>query len=250
MYSKYSYQLKNGAIFVADSHYSPKKTIFLEFLEYIESLENKPSQMIFLGDNFDLLVGQVKEHKYKYHKIIKLINELSIDIEIIYFEGNHDFNISNLFPNIKVFPIQKQPLLLKDNNINILASHGDCYSNKSYMFYSKIIRNDFVGRLLTLFNLNFFLINKIEEKLEKKSICGKWDLTKVAKSRIEIFNKMFNPIFGKIDFLIEGHFHQSGKYRFQEIPETTYIATPSLYCTKDIVVYENNSFIKKKFYDI
>jgi UDP-2,3-diacylglucosamine hydrolase len=243
------YNLKEGAIIVADSHFSLKKQQFLKFLEYINLLENKPSQLIFLGDNFDLLIGQIEEHKYKYHSIIKLINRLSNEIEIIYFEGNHDYNIANLFPNLDVIPIQKQPLLFKDGNLNFLFSHGDCYGNKSYQIFTKIIRNSMVVRLISLFNINYYFVKKIEDKLEQKFICKKFDLKEVAKKRILLFNNMFNTIFGKIDFVVEGHFHQSGKYKFDE-SKTIYVATPSLHCSSEIVIYENQNFTKKKFYDI
>jgi UDP-2,3-diacylglucosamine hydrolase len=248
------YNLKDGAIFVADSHFAQDKQQFLEFLEYIDALETKPVQMIFLGDNFDLLVGQIKEHKYKYHYILKLINDLSKEIEIIYFEGNHDFNLKVFFPNIDVIPIQKQPLLFQDDSSNFIFSHGDCYGSASYDIFAKIIRSSIVVRVLSLFDFSYFFIKKIEDKLSKKSICGKWDLSQVAKKRVKLFNEMFNPIFGKIDFVVEGHFHQSGKYKFDtdntKDTATTYIATPSLHCSSEVVIYENKSFIKKKFYDI
>jgi UDP-2,3-diacylglucosamine hydrolase len=122
------HRIKNGAIFIADAHENDKRDKFYRFLECIESKKITTPQLFLMGDMFDLLVGKVEYSVKKYQKYIDLIEKISLHVEVFYFEGNHDFALSNLFKNVKVIPIQLQPMkfVLEDNTL-VYLSHGDKY---------------------------------------------------------------------------------------------------------------------------
>ena len=85
--------LKKRAIFVADSHFSEVNVEFLSLLEKIKNEEIKTPQLFLMGDMFDFISGESRYFIKLNQKLIDIINELSKKIEIIYLEGNHDYNL-------------------------------------------------------------------------------------------------------------------------------------------------------------
>ena len=55
-----------------------------------------------MGDIFDFISGESKYFIQQNSDAINLLNKLSKDIEIIYLEGNHDYNLKIIFPNMEV----------------------------------------------------------------------------------------------------------------------------------------------------
>ena len=94
--------LKEGAFVVSDAHYSHLRPQLLDFLKAIHSKNLQPTQLIFMGDMFDTLFGGIPYTQIINKEAITLLNEISLEIELIYLEGNHDFNLKNIFPHAKI----------------------------------------------------------------------------------------------------------------------------------------------------
>lgn len=133
--------IKENAIFVADSHYNERNQEFLIFLEKVKSKEIKAEQLFFMGDMFDFISEESKYFVKRNQKLLNLINELSKTIQIVYLEGNHDYNLSSLFPNVLVVKRENQPLIALYKHKKVALSHGDNFTPKSYDIYCKVIRN-------------------------------------------------------------------------------------------------------------
>ncbi len=82
-------KIKDRAIFIADGHENSKRDSFYKFLKKLQSKEIETPQLFLLGDMFDLLFGNITYTINKHKKEIDLLNSLSKEIEIHYFEGNH-----------------------------------------------------------------------------------------------------------------------------------------------------------------
>ena len=82
--------IKQGSIFVADSHYNQKNRQFLLFLKKLENKEIKTTQLFLMGDMIDFISGESKYFIKRNSEILELLNKLSNEIEIIYLEGNHN----------------------------------------------------------------------------------------------------------------------------------------------------------------
>ena len=149
--------LKEDAIFIADSHYNKKNQEFKDILEKIDKNDLTVSQIFLMGDNFDFLCNEVTYFKNINQDIINLLNRLSNRFEIFYLEGNHDYNLSKLFPKIKVIKRENQPLILNYENKKIALSHGDNFINWKYDLYCKIIRNSIILRFLNIIDIKFFI---------------------------------------------------------------------------------------------
>ena len=213
--------LKNGAVFIADSHYSKKN----EDLYYLLlKLKNKNIPQIFLvGDIFHLLLDFKYLREYN-KKVIKLIDEIALNKEVYYFEGNHDFCLDSIFTNVKV--------LKELNKDGICINHGDIYVNdKFYKFYTKFIRNKVTMNIVNIISLNFINNWMFKKILNKKIKCENFDFISLAKQKLTFYKNC--------KLIIEGHYHQNKIYK-------NYINLPSLYCQKSYIQFTNNQFIERK----
>ena len=91
-------EIQENAIFIADSHYPHHGDDFLKLLQRLDNKEIETSQLFLMGDNFDLLFGYNDYIQTYAKEAITLLQTLSEQIEIHYFEGNHDFCLDNILP--------------------------------------------------------------------------------------------------------------------------------------------------------
>ena len=223
--------LEDRAIFIADAHYPHHNSRLIKLFKKIRNSEIETKQLFLMGDIFDLLFGRGK-YVYDYNKeAIEYINLLSSSISIIYLEGNHDFNLKNIFPNIQTIPRNKQPLFIYDIKDNLYAlSHGDKFETSMlYNIYSAIIRNSLTISLLLPF-----------EKIISKNTLNTLSNKKICKS-IKGFNNIINRIlinYPKNATVIEGHYHQG-------VIIDRYISLPSLACENRYTIFQEGEFIFK-----
>ncbi len=203
--------LQEGALFIADAHDSSERNFFLQFLHYLSKAP--PPQLFLMGDMFDLLVGGITYTERIYEPYIGLINDLSKKCEIVYFEGNHDFNLQSLFPYVRVIPIQEQPVkALFCDQTTCLLLHGDAYEKRSYAFYTAFIRHPMTLKALNTVDtwLSHRICKAIMKNQKKKYLCRK----------IESFKALIDAKIGRyplhdIDFIVEGHYHQGVNFTYE-----------------------------------
>ncbi|MCF6243820.1 MAG: metallophosphoesterase [Sulfurovum sp.] len=224
-------QIQENAIFIADSHYPHHGDDFRQLLQKINNKEILTQQLFLMGDNFDLLFGH-NDHIQTFSKeVIDLLQTLSKTIEIYYFEGNHDFCLSNIFTNMNVYSRDEQPVEFSLGGKKVALSHGDKYTTGfAYDFYCKVLRNKITLTLLRPFEK--IIINHRIKKLSEKKICHTF---KGFDKRVESILEHYKDV----DLVIEGHFHQSkviGKY----------ISLPSQACQGLVGVVEEGEVVFKK----
>jgi len=230
-----SNNINENAIFVADSHFNEKRAQLLTFLKKLKTKEIETTQLFLMGDMFDFISGESKYFIKRNSKVIALLNELSKNMEIIYLEGNHDYNLKDLFPHIKVYKREAQPIFMTYQNQKVALSHGDIFVNdKFYDIYCKIIRNRFFLLFMNAIDFNNVISKKIYYSLLQKNICKK------MKNFKEIVSKRVKHYESEI--IIEGHFHQGKEYI---IDEKRYKNIQSLNCSNEYVVLSENNFIGK-----
>jgi UDP-2,3-diacylglucosamine hydrolase len=213
--------IKNDAIFIADAHYNKNRTQFDAFLNDIISEKIKTSQLFLMGDMFDFLCFEITYFREINEGIIKKINLISNKIEVIYIEGNHDFNLVKIFANVKVVNRNNQPLICQYKNEKVAVSHGDIFLSFEYNIFTKVLRNKFILRLLNLLDINYKISKYFEYKLEHKNICHEFkNFEEFASTRIKFYKEY------QVDKIIEGHFHQGKEYN-------NYINVASYACEKN-----------------
>ena len=229
-------EIKEGALFIADSHYPHHGDEFLILLKKLASGEIVTPQLFLMGDNFDLLFGYNSYIQTFSSEAIVLLQHLSERVEIHYFEGNHDFLLNDIFTNIKIYPRESQPVIFQLNGQRAGLSHGDRYAlGWKYDLYCRIQRSRWFFKLLNPFGK--WLIDKQISELKQKEICHSMEHFEVRAGEIA-------DAYKDVDLVIEGHYHQAkviGKY----------IALPSLACQGQVgmvrdgeVVFESLENIK------
>ena len=203
--------LQDGAILVADSHCASWRTPFIDFLNALECGDIQTTQLVLMGDNFDLLFGPVAQTLRENGDSIELLNRLSQKMEIIYLEGNHDFRLTALFPDIHVVGRSHQPLILNFQQQRVALLHGDLIVPFGYRLYTSLIRNRSILFILNIINniFNGIIINILSKQMQGKSHCHK-----IANFNA-IAARHMNASWGdKCDVIIEGHFHQNRTLEF------------------------------------
>lgn len=232
--------IKEGAIFIADAHEDESKDDLYKLLKKIETKEIKTPQLFLMGDMFDLLVGKVEYGVEKYKKYINLIEKIALDIEVIYLEGNHDFGLKSLFKNVKIYPIQMQPVKGKfEDGTLVYLLHGDKYGDFIHKVYTKLIRSN--GLLKVLNFIDKHISNKISKTIQdnqqKKDLCRKINnFNQLIEAKIDKYHVKKNS------FIVEGHYHQNFKMRLKKI---NYINLPSFACNQSYFIvkcFQNEKF--------
>jgi UDP-2,3-diacylglucosamine hydrolase len=218
--------LKEGAILIADAHCAPWRTSFIDFLRALESGEIRTPQLILMGDIFDMLFAPIPKFHHDNREGIELLNLLSENIEIFYLEGNHDFLVTEIFPNIFVVPRQQQPIILRYGEERIAFSHGDQMMGMGYEIYTRLIRNPIILRLLGVIDRwgGNFIVKWLERRMRQKSHCHKIDnFEALIDKRMKLIHS------AEYNLLIEGHFHQNCTFDF---PKTGYINLGAFACNE------------------
>jgi len=204
-------ELKEGAYIISDAHYSHLRPQLLSFIKKIHSRELLPTQLILMGDIFDALFGGISFTYKENQEMITLLQEINQRIEIIYLEGNHDFNLKHLFTPAKLFSISSQPLLCSFKEKKVALAHGDFDAPLGYKLYTAVIRNNIVLRVLNFIDrlLEDKIMKKIDTYLSKKDDCEEFSGFKSYIQHRELQK------YG-VDYFIEGHYHQNRAFDFKD----------------------------------
>ncbi|MBE2984142.1 UDP-2,3-diacylglucosamine diphosphatase [Campylobacter sp. RM9344] len=222
--------IKNGAIFISDAHENVNRDDFLRFLQSFDRGEISAPQLFLMGDMFDFLAAHAKNTVKFYEKHIELINKIALKTEVIYIEGNHDFVLSSLFKNVKVFPISAQPVNFKTELAqSVQIAHGDNFL-------------PFVSKYALLFlRLEWFLMfmNFID------ILCGfkisNWILNRLTVKKLDYkisnFKAFISPKMRhySADIVIEGHYHQGEIF---DIGDKIYVNLPAFACDQSYFIVE------------
>ena len=218
--------LLEGAILIADAHCAPWRTPFIDFLRALESGKITTPQLILMGDIFDMLYGPIKG-SYRYNaEGIELLDRLARKMEIIYLEGNHDFLLQDIWPNVSVVRRESQPLLLSFEGKTVSLSHGDYRMGTGYEIYTALIRNRFILAALRGIDTwgGGFVLRWLEKQMQRKSHC------KEIKEFDQLIAKRFSSASeGFADIVIEGHFHQNRVFHY---PTFDYINVGAFACNE------------------
>lgn len=207
-------EIKQDAIFIADSHTQcvaqNRRDSLILSLEKL--LDSAPSQIFLMGDISNILVGNLKSSLKSNQRLINAIDLLTQKAQIIYFEGNHDFNLECIMPSVIKIPRNNQPQLAHFGDKTALIAHGDIFLDKKYEIYIKILSAKITAKILSALDLATFgrLYNFIEKKVQSKKIrllSDEGAIQMLIQRRIQSYQNYILRKNLRVDFIIEGHFH-------------------------------------------
>jgi len=234
-------KLHEGAILLSDAHYSFKHKELLDFLKAIRAQTIQTPQLILMGDVFDLLFGGITKTVERNQEAVDLINTLSDNIEIIYLEGNHDFNLASIFPGVKVFSIKQQPVACAYKGDAVALAHGDFNGPLGYRLYTALIRNPLVLKSLSLINSlgKQFILKALDTKLARKDDCQKMQTFEKYVSR-HLSKEAVKPYA----LFIEGHHHQDLSF---DIEGCQYVNLPAFACGNGYMFFGESGLERLSF---
>lgn len=197
-------------IFIADAHLkSPDNKKYQALCSFLSENSNEISELYIMGDLFDFWIGfPSADLSSLYRQIISIFEDLSKKgCSILYFEGNHDFHLGDVFENRLKAKIYTKAAVLTIQNKKIYLCHGDQLNKKDYGY--RLLRFMLKNRLTKL-SVNFFptsLAYNIRKRLQKTS--KKSYSAKKAKFNYESIIRAKAETLAKngIDGMIIGHFH-------------------------------------------
>ena len=202
-------EILEGALIITDAHYSHLRPELLSLIKDIKSKKIKATQLILMGDVFDALFGSVSYTYEQNLEMIELLQKINQKIEIIFLEGNHDFNLKNIFSNAKIYPFSMQPLLCSFKGKHVALAHGDFDLPFSYQLYTAIIRNSLVLKFLNFIDkkIGDIIIQKLDLYLNKKDDCKEFKNFEayISKRKLQKY---------QCDYFVEGHYHQNRRFDF------------------------------------
>jgi len=116
-------------IFIADAHLKgtddPAQTSLVEFLETLTG-DSRPDMLVFLGDIFDFWAGFNPIIYNRHLPLLDALETLSTSgVDIIYLEGNHDFNMGTFFTSTLGAEVHADNCRLSIDGKEFFIAHGD-----------------------------------------------------------------------------------------------------------------------------
>jgi len=228
------FEIKEGAFIISDAHYSLYRPQLHTLFEDINSSKLRPSQLILMGDIFDTLFGPIPYTLHVNKNMIALLNAIAQKIEVIYFEGNHDFCLQGVFKNIIIVPLALQPLTCKYQNKKVCLAHGDFSEGVGYKIYTSFIRSKTVLTLLRFIDTlgGNFILKKLDKYLQKKEDCNHFE-----NFQEYIFGRLGGKFSKRCDYFIEGHFHQNRAFLLDDF---TYINLGAFACNQRFFIVQSS----------
>ncbi len=190
--------------------------LLINFLKHEKTVNS--DKVFLLGDIFDLVCGPHDEYLYEFREVFDQLKHLiNKNIEIHYFEGNHDLHLAKLFDKfIAQNGLNKDKLVLHtahlDMNLNgkkYYISHGDEIEigNYTYKIYKKIIRStplEFVA--------NYVMPYSVLDSLGKKASIYSRERNRVSSQDLILNRDSYRIAAISVaskgyDYIICGHNH-------------------------------------------
>lgn len=236
--SREKYDLLDGALLISDAHFGASRPQLLSLLKAVETGSLDVPQLILLGDIFDLLFGEISVTHDMNREAIGVLKNIRRQMPVLYLEGNHDYNLASLFPDVHVVPLRLQPFACRCGTLNVQLAHGDFNQPLTYRVYTALIRNRAVLHVLGL--LNRLIGNKIIDRLERY-LEGKNDCHVIPEFERFVHQHLSRLDPASTDVFIEGHYHQGRQFGVHGVQ---YFNPSAFACNRHyaIVRYDRNGF--------
>jgi UDP-2,3-diacylglucosamine hydrolase len=216
-----------SAIFVSDIHIQspdcPRGRLFLKLLRSLSG-ESNVTHLFLLGDIFDLWVADHSYFVNRYSEIIDAIRRLkSENVEIVYFEGNHDLHLRNFWEDQLGLTVAANPRFFELSGRQLRIEHGDQMDpdDTGYRFLRWFLRTPPVRWLIC--NLPDRVVVRIGEKASvssreytthTKSIAPDHAVMKIRAHAARAYSDR------PFDLILSGHVHVRDDYRIDVAEQT------------------------------
>jgi UDP-2,3-diacylglucosamine hydrolase len=197
-------------IFIADAHLLKETDEnFRTLLEFLAGLPGNTDTLFIMGDLFEFWIGGYRDVPFThYFPVLDQLRQLRDEgVEIVYFEGNHDFHMGPFFVETLGARVFRGPAEIDLDGKKVYLCHGDQINTADYSY--RLLRFLFHNRLTKAIVplVPPALPIYIAERLGRKSKKGhqrnrsRWDYQTILR---EFAAARFREGY---DAVVAGHFH-------------------------------------------
>lgn len=118
--------------------------LYRALLRFIDTHLQAGDRFFIVGDLFDLFVGNKRVFRERYHELIQQIRGLGErEVEVFYIEGNHDFQLENLFDDCSHVRLYGDSMHYEWDGRRFHFCHGDKinWRDVGYQTFRLLTRN-------------------------------------------------------------------------------------------------------------
>ncbi|MEI6306180.1 MAG: UDP-2,3-diacylglucosamine diphosphatase [Deltaproteobacteria bacterium] len=196
-------------IFLADAHLvSPADQNYRLLLQFLAELEGNTETLFIMGDLFDFWLGFSSNPFRQYDAVLVALQSLrQSGCRLVYFEGNHDFHMGDLFSKLLGAEIHTGPSIVNLQGKRLFLCHGDQINraDHGYRLLRLLLHNRLAEAAVTHFPLSLatFIKNRLQQTsragYQAKVAC--WDYRQIIIDFARLVKLQ------GCDGLVTGHFH-------------------------------------------
>lgn len=206
-------------VFVSDVHLNePQSKRYGAFLRLLDDIKNTDelTDFFMVGDIFEMWLDDRGFFVNKHKDVIDKIRDIAKTKNVHYFEGNHDFQLGSLWPDIgvKVYPDEHE---FNIRGRKVLVAHGDLLNkdDKNYLRLRWLLRTPLFKIIIRF--LPTFLLVKLGALLsttEQKEA----PTTEQKEEFLKSWKKWTSDLYleKEYDVFICGHYHVNADVTFKE----------------------------------
>jgi UDP-2,3-diacylglucosamine hydrolase len=121
-------------IFIADAHLrQPEDENYRRLLSFLATLPGTADTLYILGDLFEFWIGYPRLVFPQYAPLIDALRRLRLQgVELVYLEGNHDFNLGPVFTRDLRAGVHAGPVTVSLAGRRVYLCHGDQMNPQDY----------------------------------------------------------------------------------------------------------------------
>ena len=196
-------------VFIADAHLrNPEDENYRKMLLFLAGLRGTTETLFILGDLFEFWIGYRRVPFAHYFPVLEQLRHIAESgIDIVYFEGNHDFHMGPYFKEILKATIYRGPAIINLDGKRVYLCHGDQINSRDigYRLLRFVMHNPLSGALVPVIPAGAVSSLAVRMSRASKQIRQvrktRWDgLTILRQFAVARFNEGCNIV-------ITGHFH-------------------------------------------
>jgi len=121
-------------IFLADAHLKDQADDNYQLLlSFLKELTGNTDALYLMGDLFDFWVGFPSNPFRQYDELLEALDELvASGCRLVYFEGNHDFHLGEIFSRRLKARVHPTPIIEEIQGKRLYLCHGDQINRADY----------------------------------------------------------------------------------------------------------------------
>jgi UDP-2,3-diacylglucosamine hydrolase len=209
LYLLFRYSAVMRKVFIADAHLRTETDENYRFLlEFLAGLPGNTDTLFIMGDLFEFWIGYREVPFTHYFPVLELLRQLrDKGVEIVYFEGNHDFHMGPFFVETLRARVFRGPAEFDLDGKKVYLCHGDQIITADYGY--RLLRFLFHNRLTRAIiplvppAVPIYIADRLGRKSKEshRQHQHKWDYPTILR---EFAADRFHEGY---DAVISGHFH-------------------------------------------